>query len=114
MGSAEIRRRREQLFAEHPFCHYCEVQLVSYPLKKHERMPDNYATLHHQRSRLHPYRHEKVRNGEIRRVLACRQCADLIAQVEEGSLPIDYIRERAGRFPKVDEPRESSSDKAGR
>src|SRR3990167_1644132 len=102
------RRQRQRLFEQSPFCVYCDVPLILYPLAKHERAPDNYATLDHVRSRLHPERTAPA-YGETRHVLACNKCNRELGAAEEAALPIEEKWRRAGRPRKTTAPPPSAS-----
>lgn len=96
--SKRLQRRREKLFARNPYCHWCGVKLVRVTGPKIKYFPPNAATIDHLRSRLDPSR-DGNGWGEIRTVLACRECNYKRGADEEKSLPIEVLRARSQRHP---------------
>lgn len=87
------------MVAEHPFCHWCGVEVVE--VEAHTlptKPPDNAATIDHVYSRLHPHR-QAQRLGKW--VLACWRCNQQRAIEEVKSLPIETLRARCGRTGQI-------------
>ncbi len=101
------RKRRKLLLRweqQKGLCHWCEKPtiLIMRPPSQGMRffLPvPNEATLDHLRSRLHPDRLEPA-NGEIRLVMACRQCNNERGQAEEAALPKEELHRRSGHSAK--------------
>lgn len=99
MSSAQIRRRRERLFARDPHCFWCGTELVlPDPARAGGRLAKNTATLDHLRSRLTPTRGEPT-HGRAATVLSCLSCNFERGRNEEAALPIEEQWRRSGRKP---------------
>jgi len=66
-----IRKRRCELLAAWPYCHWCACELVEFSRPDAHNMPDNAATLDHLFNAMHPGRDWY---GGTAVVLACRKC----------------------------------------
>ena len=73
MASARNKRLVDTLLAIDPHCYWCKCAVSKYPLSKHQKTPDNYATLDHMFSRYNSMR-GKTNNGIRVNVLACYKC----------------------------------------
>lgn len=104
------KKRRDRLFAEHPYCEKCNVELV-HPKSCYEKVtrpdgkilarmitpvPNNMATIEHDHSRynLDRWAHKK---GQICTRLLCARCNETNAIVEWNALPAD-IRTRISQI----------------
>lgn len=90
------KRRRDNLMAADPHCFYCRTEVVYYPLERHERMPDNFATIDHVNTRL-AYPEGRPLNGDT--VLACHRCNSDRNKVELRLMPKEELWRRSGRMP---------------
>lgn len=92
-SSARRRRKKIRLFVDQDGrCHYCRIpMLLSFHHMAHQ--PANLATIEHLDSRLSGERGKH--HGEIRIVLACRQCNHERGTQEYNLLSLDERRERS-------------------
>ena len=89
---------RNTLLAENPHCFWCGRPVVL--PERDSPAQDNWATIDHLRSRLHPDRHEPKQSPHERRsVLACWQCNGRRNNFEMDAVGIDVIRESSGSMP---------------
>src|SRR6185503_18043250 len=73
-SQSRIIRRKQRLYNQYPFCHWCGIALVLV-VSDNGRLPDNAATIDHLRSRFDLTRQEpKINAYEERTVLACYGC----------------------------------------
>lgn len=98
MTLARQIRRRNRLFKQHPFCHWCGQRLVNVTGPRVKHFPPNAATLDHRHGRLDPRRRTDYSPNNWS-VLACWQCNHERGQDDEKKAGIDEMRRRAGRFP---------------
>jgi hypothetical protein len=84
-------RRRENLMKWHPFCHWCNRELVYFKVED-GHIPENFATVDHIYSRL---MHPDGRPARGERVLACRECNQGRNRQEELSLGVEELTRRA-------------------
>lgn len=98
-------RRRDRLFRQNPFCHWCGV-LLSHPQEygtwdKHgifrlKRPAYHMMTLDHLDSRLNPNRGSFYGvPGKPRTVLACKECNEYRSRLEEAAIPVQELHRRA-------------------
>ena len=66
------KKRLLNLLKRTQVCYWCGCQVIKYRLKKHEKVPNNFATLDHLHHRLHPERGQHP-NTETT-VLSCFEC----------------------------------------
>lgn len=98
------RRSKQQYFRRlrlrYKRCWYCKVEMVYYPLKKGEKVPDNYATIEHLNSKLqYPNGRPDPRFKARTLVVACKKCNEDRAAKEQSALPIEELWRRSGRPP---------------
>lgn len=99
---SNIRRRRNALYKQSPYCRQCGVFMVrpeDLPKKsKYSNVvafqPDNMCTLEHTVSKLQPNRQEYV---YCRNTILCRKCNEENARKEIEQLPIEELRRRSKR-----------------
>ncbi len=96
--AGQLKRRRERLFKKHPFCYWCNCELIE--STKKNRRKHNVATIDHLRSRLDPSRQIPNYDSNIRTVLSCRRCNNERAKEEVSKLTKKDLWERAKRYPK--------------
>lgn len=101
MTLARQIRRRNRLFKQHPFCHWCGIQLVEVRGPKVKYFPPNAATLDHRHGRLDPRRRTDY-SPKNSSVLACLQCNRDRGRADEQSVGIEELRERASHIPKAE------------
>lgn len=87
------------LYARDPHCHWCHKFTVLYTLRRHEKAPDDMATLDHLYSRLNPERKPNL-CGEERTVLACWGCNFERGKDEYAQLSIEEKRKRSNHHEK--------------
>ena len=66
-------RRRARLMQKNPHCYWCHCLVIYYPMKDHQKFPDNYATIDHLNSHLKGPR-PNVFFKKRTLVLACFKC----------------------------------------
>ena len=85
---ASNRKRKLNLFAQDPHCHWCGELTVLTSDKEIKGQPNpRMATVDHLISRYHPKRWVKAKPGEIRQVLACFECNNKRSAVETNKIP---------------------------
>jgi hypothetical protein len=103
--SRDSQRRRAELMARSPYCHWCGRKLVYFRLKPRQKTPPNFATLDHVNSRnVHP----DGRPAQGRLVLACPPCNEKRGALEVAVMPKEELWRRSGRPPQ--EMRQRSRD----
>lgn len=85
MATGYFKGRRKRLMDKDPHCYWCGIEVIYYPLKKHERMPENYATLDHLKSKYNGKRPD-VHMKQKTLVLACSKCNLLRCKLETKAL----------------------------
>lgn len=99
MSNKRLKRRRLTLFKKWPYCHWCARKLII-TKQAGGRLPENFATIDHLRSRLDPNRRARLaRPQEERTVLACPACNNQRSKEENAKLPIEEQHERSQRHP---------------
>ena len=92
------KNRRQRLMEIDPHCHWCGVEVVYYPLKNGEKVPDNYATFDHITSRLNGKR-PNVFMKKRTMVLSCYKCNGERASREIASVPKFWLWYKANSYP---------------
>lgn len=90
------RRRLLRLWQADNKCHWCRVETVLFLLGRYQKMPDNYATIDHLKSRFDPERQVNP-SYEERTVLACNKCNFKRNLEETKSRPIEELWERSSK-----------------
>lgn len=88
------REVKLRLFAENPYCYYCDCLMVLTPPDA-RTLPDNAATIEHRISRYNPARWRKKRKNERRRVLACYKCNQERSNLETLCLSREEVLKRS-------------------
>jgi|SRR5688572_2867262 len=102
MRSRANKRRRISLFKKWPYCYWCRRQLtLDGNPNGRGPVPENFATLDHLRSRLHPERQTPNPNCEERIVLACPTCNQKRSTEETRALSKEELWRRSGAYPGV-------------
>lgn len=104
-ANKQQKRRRNRLFREHPFCHFCDCRLVLIKDPKVKYWPDNSATIEHRKTRLDPTRGTD-RSPENLTVLACRKCNQDRGRAAEIVAGIEELRRRSGYFKRFEKKEE--------
>lgn len=100
MGVSRKRKRLRHLRERYKNCYYCKCKLNYYPLKKGEKIPDNYATIEHLNSRLqYPNGRPNVFGKERTLVVACWKCNNERGNRENGELSKEEQWDRSGSPP---------------
>lgn len=99
-GTKVLRRRRDNLFKQHPYCHWCKCKLL-HPkfVKRHQTCPDNMATIDHLRDRLDSNRQEPNTERQSRTVLSCKKCNQDRGKESVSSLTKEQLWSRSGSYP---------------
>ena len=99
-GTKALRTRRNNLFNQHPFCHWCKCKLT-HPkfVKRGDTQPDNMATIDHLRNRLDFNRTEPNTEREARTVLSCKKCNQDRGDESVKSLTKEQLWSRSGSYP---------------
>ena len=97
-GSKAQKRRRDNLFKQHPYCHWCKCKL-SHPeiVKQKQTQPGDMATIDHLRNRTDFNRTEANTENQTRTVLSCKKCNEERGRISEQALPIEDLRARSKR-----------------
>lgn len=97
---AREKARRDRLFRQHPYCHWCGVKLVMPKCGPRMKfpLPDNAATIDHRHGKLDPNRREDFA-PENWTVLACHKCNNERGRLDELAAGIDELQRRAGNHP---------------
>ena len=99
MSHAAQIRRRDRMFREHPYCHWCGTKVVMVTGSRVKSFPDNAATLDHRHGRLDPRR--RVDSGPSNRtVLSCWRCNQIRCVEDQQRIGIDELRRRASHQPR--------------
>ncbi len=99
-GTKTLRKRRDSLFKQHPYCHWCKCKLSHPRLIKHKQtQPDNMATIDHLRNRLDFNRTEPNIENQSRTVLSCKGCNEERGKESVESLSEEELWSRSGRYP---------------
>jgi len=80
--------------ARDPHCYWCGCEVIWYKPDPHDTLPLNFATLDHVNSRV-LYPGGRPLRGET--VLACRECNEERARIEQKQLGLGELRRRSGR-----------------
>ena len=86
--TVRLRRIRNKLFEENPFCHWCGKAVIKLEGEWGRNIQPNLATLDHLYSRLHPLR-TAPRPNDPAFVLACYKCNHKRGEEECRSLPLE-------------------------
>ncbi len=99
-GTKTLRRRRDNLFKQHPYCCWCKCKLL-HPkfVKKGDTQPDNMATIDHLRNRLDSDRKEPNTESQSRTVLSCKKCNQDRGDESVKSLTKEQLWSRSGSYP---------------
>ena len=90
------KRRKEILFARHPFCYWCGKEVKIYSYKHHGKSPLDMATLDHLRTRYNPERQILSPHKE-QTVLACWECNHRRGEEDTKNIPIEELHRRSGK-----------------
>ncbi len=92
--------RRENLMKKDPHCYWCGVEVIYYRLIKHEKVPDNFATLDHLHTR-YTLAVKRATAGQHKpvTVLACWKCNNERGKKETESMPREELWKRAHSYP---------------
>jgi hypothetical protein len=84
LSRESVIRRRRNLLRVHPYCHWCEIELVWYYIPgghnnaDHGKLPDNFATIEHIYTK-----NDGPRPTKGKLVLACLKCNHDRGQADE-------------------------------
>lgn len=93
-----IWKQREHLLKKYPYCHWCEIRLVSVRvIGKNKHYPANMATIDHLDPRGSPQRGQYP-PGQRRRVLACLSCNNNRDRKRVAEIPIQSRWEKYGQL----------------
>jgi len=101
--SKNKKKRRERLFNEHPYCHWCGVGLIQIEHIRHKSDPSNMATIDHRYGKLDP-RRKDTQDPDAQSVLSCWGCNNRRGQEDADRLGVEELRRRSRRWPKKDRP----------
>lgn len=104
MSSKSLKKRRERLLEKDPHCHWCNIEVIFFSLKKHQVTPDNYATIDHLNTRYYKRRRQQFSSGQVQTcVLACNKCNWERNEEETQSLSIEELRYRSGYYKRLNQ-----------
>lgn len=89
MSSKKRKKRRDRLYKEHPYCHWCGRRLTDKMNGK--KFPKNFRTVDHVKSKLSG---DRWRTGG-QTVLACHECNQDRNRLEQKNLGIHKLRLRS-------------------
>lgn len=101
--SKNKKKRRERLFQEHPYCHWCGIEVIKHAHTPHRPDPPNVATIDHRYGKLDPRRRD-TQDPDAQSVLSCWECNNRRGQEDADKLGIEELRRRSGRWPRKDRP----------
>jgi hypothetical protein len=80
-----------------PHCYWCGCEVRYFPLKRHHKVPHDYATLDHLNDRLTGDRPKL--DGIETTVLACFGCNNARNAIKQAQLPKFFLWKRCGTYP---------------
>lgn len=95
------KKRKFNLFKADPHCYWCGIEVKIYNVQRHQKHPDDEATVDHLVSRYYPEKRKNPEKNERRLVLSCRKCNMDRAEEEKKKIPIEEIRKMSKRHKQV-------------
>ena len=107
MDSRKLRKRKEWLYEQNPYCSECGTKMIL-PEKGKDKFKhrNNEATIEHLNNKYHLKERRKPQlseegkeNFETRKgrtILLCRRCNEAIANEETKKLPLEELHKRSG------------------